>query len=111
MHIAIYHNAHIPPAKYGGTERAIFWLTQALIALGNRVTLIVREGSFVEGAEVRPIPEDGTSWESCIPEDADILHLWATPGSLPKKPFLITIEGNGRIGEVFHPNTVFVSRK
>jgi len=50
-------------------------------------------------------------WTSLIPQDTDILHLWATPNPLPQIPFLVTIEGNGRVGETFHPNTVFVSRK
>jgi glycosyltransferase involved in cell wall biosynthesis len=112
MHIAIYHDALIPPRKYGGTERIVYWLAQALASLGERVTLIAREGSSVPGVNTIACPTDPqTLWTTLVPKDADILQLWATPHHLPAQPFLVTIEGNGRVGEKFHANTVFVSRK
>lgn len=49
--------------------------------------------------------------ESILPNDVDVLHLWSTPRSAPRRPFLVTIEGNGQEGETFHPNTAFISRK
>ncbi|MDR3608196.1 MAG: glycosyltransferase [Oligoflexia bacterium] len=114
MHIVLYHDALIPPPKYGGTERIVYWLAKALLQLGHQVTLIARPGSAIEGATVIAL-ENGDSvpggWEALIPADADIVHLWGTPATPPKKPFLVTIQGNGRPGERFHPNTVFISRK
>jgi glycosyltransferase involved in cell wall biosynthesis len=112
MHIAIYHEAIIPPQKYGGTERIVDWLAKALISLGHRVTLIAKPGSFVSGAEFIPYDRQKTqNWEDLVPKSVDILHLWSTPHPAPKKPFLVTIEGNGQPGEKFHSNTVFVSKK
>ncbi len=110
MHVALCHDAVIPTLKYGGTERVIFWLARALIQLGHKVTLLAKEGSFVEGTQLIS-PPAGMKVEESVPSDVDILHLWATPNPVPKRPFVVTIEGNGRPGEKFHPNTLFVSKK
>lgn len=112
MHIVLFHHALIPPPKYGGTERLIFWLAEALVSLGHRITLIAKEGSKIPGVTVLPIAEgDLKHWEKYVPKDADILHLWNTPTPPPKKPFIVTIGGNGKPGESFDPHTVFVSEK
>ena len=29
----------VPPRRYGGTERVVHWITEALVAMGNDVTL------------------------------------------------------------------------
>jgi glycosyltransferase involved in cell wall biosynthesis len=111
MHIVLYHHAVIPPLKYGGTERIIFWLGKALIQKGHEVTLIAREGSRLPGATLVPL-QDGEAWENKIPSGADLVHLWATPSTPPRaKPYLVTIEGNGKPGETFLPNTLFISRR
>jgi glycosyltransferase involved in cell wall biosynthesis len=104
MHIVLSHDALIPPPKYGGTERIIYWLAKALIQLGHRVTLIAKPGSFIEGATMLPSGSE-------IPKDADVTHLWSTPSNAPLTPFIVTIQGNGKPGERFHPNTVFISQK
>ncbi len=111
MHIAIYHDALIPPLKYGGTERIVYWLAKALVVLGNRVSLISKPGSHVPGVEHIPYSNPKHSWETLIPPDVDLVHLWGTPRTPPEKPFLVTIEGNGQLGEKFHSNTIFVSKK
>lgn len=112
MHIAICHEALIPPTRYGGTERAIYWLAKALVLAGHKVTLLARAGSNVPGVDVIPLDhQNAASWESLVPASADIVHLFGTPATSPKRPFLVTIEGNGQPGEEFHPNTVFVSKK
>jgi len=111
MHIVLYHHATIPPAKYGGTERIVYWLGKALIKRGHQVTLIARAGSQLTGADVIAVAP-GEDWEARVPASADLIHLWATPGIPPtRKPFLVTIQGNGKPGESFLPNTVFISRK
>jgi glycosyltransferase involved in cell wall biosynthesis len=110
MHIALYHEAVIPPKKYGGTERIVYWLGKALLELGHRVTLLAHSGSELAGATListRP----GVAWESQLPPDVDLVHLWGTPSQEPKKPFIVTIQGNGKPAEVFHPNTIFISRR
>jgi glycosyltransferase involved in cell wall biosynthesis len=109
MHIALYHEAIIPPKKYGGTERIVFWLGKALLQLGHQVTLLAHEGSELPGA--RFISVKGSDWEDLLPSDVDLVHLWGTPSKTPKKPFVVTIQGNGKPGELFSPNTIFISRK
>ncbi|HLD99263.1 MAG TPA: glycosyltransferase [Bdellovibrionota bacterium] len=114
MHIVLYHHAVIPPPKYGGTERVLYWLAKALVKKGHRVSLIAQEGSAIPpkyGVEVIPIARNESRWQDLVPNAADIIHLQSTPGKVPKKPFLVTIHGNGQPGEQFHPNTVFLSRK
>lgn len=110
MHVTLYHDAVIPPSKYGGTERIVHWLARALIALGHEVSVIASPGSRIEGAQVIPLaPSERNKWEDRVPLKTDLLHLWATPHPAPRRPFLVTIQGNGRPGEIFHPNTVFIS--
>jgi hypothetical protein len=116
MHITFYHPGKmpIPPRLYGGTERVVFWLGKALLQLGHRVTLIANSQSNIPGAELRPLsdpePRSDDEWIRLVPEATDLLHLWGTPKVPVTKPFVVTIEGNGRPGERFHPNTIFVSR-
>ncbi len=110
MHVALCINAVIPPPKYGGTERIVAWMIRALTQLGHRVTLVARAGSAVPGARVVPI-EPGKSWEELTPSDCDILHLWAPTQDRLRRPYVITIEGNGKPGESFDARSLFVSRK
>jgi glycosyltransferase involved in cell wall biosynthesis len=110
MHIALYHEAVIPPKKYGGTERIVYWLGKALLELGHKVTLLSHAGSELQGANLIST-QPGTSWESQLPSDVDLVHLWGTPSKEPAKRFLVTIQGNGKPGEVFNPNTIFISKK
>lgn len=110
MRIALCHQALIPPLKYGGTERIVYWLARALGKLGHQVTLVAKEGSQVEGARFIAA-RDGVSWDELVPPDVDLLHLWASPAQPPRRPFVVTIEGNGQPGERFHANTLFISKK
>lgn len=111
LHICLVHDSVIPPPKYGGTERLLYWLSKALIHMGHQVSLICKSGSLVPGVQIIPLDQlkKGESWEDLVPSSVDILHLSCTPQNIPKKPFLVTIGGNGQLGETFHPNTVFVS--
>jgi glycosyltransferase involved in cell wall biosynthesis len=109
MKIALCHDQRIPPLKYGGTERVVAWLARALLDLGHEVTLISRAGSEVSGT--RQIEFDpARTFEEQAPADIDLIHLNATPLKEPKRPYLVTIHGNGQPGETFLPNTCFVSR-
>lgn len=91
------------------------WLARGLLELGHSVTLVAREGSQVPGATWIPYPESSpgdfsTELEKLLPTCVQVLHLSSTPAQIPKRPFIVTIHGNGKPGETFHPNTVFVSR-
>lgn len=112
MRIVLEHRAVIPPARYGGTERVVTWLARGLVEAGHEVALI---------SEPSPHPLPGVqaiAWTPDWPEKnrellkrADALHLWAPPGHPRYEcPVLVTIGGNGKPGEAFHPNTVFVSQ-
>jgi glycosyltransferase involved in cell wall biosynthesis len=104
----------IPPPLYGGTERVIYWLGKALLELGHRVTLIANPQSSIPGAEMRHLPaeeRDPQAQLRLVPDSTDIVHLWDTHEPVANKPFLVTVEGNGRPGSRFHPNTVFVSAR
>lgn len=114
MHITFIHDALIPPTAYGGTERIIYWLAKVLVQRNHRVSIIAREGSHLDGAQIIPIEgasQSGDDAQTLIPTDTDIVHLWSTPAKPPRYPYLVTIEGNGQPGERFLRNTVFISRK
>jgi glycosyltransferase involved in cell wall biosynthesis len=115
MHITIYKEPGglpIPPKLYGGTQRIIYWLGKALVALGHKVTLIHDARSHIPGVELRALDEnekDPSAWHKLVPDSTDIVHLHTISKTPVDKPFLLTIQGNG--GGQFPPNTVFVSHK
>ncbi|MCX6895386.1 MAG: glycosyltransferase, partial [Verrucomicrobia bacterium] len=116
MHITLYKPGKIPipPTLYGGTERVIYWLGKALVELGHTVTLIANAQSHIPGAELRPVAPDEAdprAWQKLVPDSTDVVHLWDTSRPESNKPFVVTVEGNGKPGERFHVNTIFVSRK
>jgi glycosyltransferase involved in cell wall biosynthesis len=116
MHVTLYKPGKIPipPKLYGGSERVIYWLGKALVALGHRVTLIANAGSHIPGVELRTTAwgeKNPQAWLNLIPASTDIVHFHEQPKGPVNKPYLLTIHGNGRSGERFPPNTVFVSRR
>ena len=48
----------VPPKLYGGTERVIWWLTEALVDLGHDVTLFA-SGDSITSARLVPCAETG----------------------------------------------------
>ncbi|MCB0397172.1 MAG: glycosyltransferase [Flavobacteriales bacterium] len=109
MHIVIVNNTRIPVLKYGGTERVIWWLGQELTRAGHKVTYLVAPGSSCPFADVLPL-QPGKSLDEQIPENADLVHIHFPIREPLKKPYLVTIHGNGKPGEVYDPQTVFVSK-
>lgn len=114
-HIIFESTTALPVTRYGGTERIIYWLMKELVRKGQRVSLIAPKDSRVSSLGVTLI-ERGPDWTAQIPKDADLVHLFAPPPEAWRQkrehhyPFICTIEGNGRPNEVFHPNTVFISK-
>jgi len=99
----------IPVHGYGGTQRDIWAEGKVLNEKGHQVVFIVAKGSSCPFAEV--IPYDASrSLDEQIPEGVDIVHLHHEPGEKLSKPYMVTIHGNGKPGELFDANTVFVSR-
>jgi glycosyltransferase involved in cell wall biosynthesis len=115
MHITFYKPGKIPipPTLYGGTQRMIYWLGKALIEAGHQLTLIANAQSHIPGAELRVVAgeeKDPRAWHRLVPDTTDIVQLFANPKVEVPKPFMVRIGGNGRPGQQFHPNTVFLSR-
>ena len=107
MKVALVHHCKLPVYGYGGTERVIWWLAKGLYELGVKVTLACKKGSHCPFAEVFPV--GATSVETQL-RGVQLFHYFSTPSRLPQNPYLVTIGGNGKLGELFLPNTVFVSR-
>ncbi len=111
MKVVFEHSGVLPVRKYGGTERVMVWLMQHLVRRGHRVVLIGNPASDVARLGVELIARaPDQDWRECLPRDTDVLHLFATPGAEPALPYMVTIHGNGRPGERFRRNTVFLSR-
>jgi glycosyltransferase involved in cell wall biosynthesis len=113
MHVTLYKRGDtpIPPPLYGGAERFVYWLGKTLVEMGHQVTLIANAQSHIPGVELRALPaeeNDPQAWTRLVPDSTDIVHLW--DGAEVKKPYLLSVGGNGRPGEKFPANTVFVSR-
>ena len=111
MRILIYHPVHLPVFQYGGTERVVLWLLKTLLKKGHEVAVFAAPGSFMpDGIGCYTDPQE-------LPKLAakfDVLHGFTKPPQEVYEAFqgrvMVTIEGNGQLGERFHPNTVFVSR-
>lgn len=113
MNIVIVHNSKIPALLYGGTERVIWYLGKELIALGHRVSYLVKKGSYADFACVQFInPEKNIA--SQLPPDTDMVHFHYDPGSDEKYnfpfPYIITMHGNTNAPVLLDINTVFVSK-
>jgi glycosyltransferase involved in cell wall biosynthesis len=111
MNVLIVHtDGKIPVFAYGGTQRDIWAEGKELVNMGHQVTYLVAKGSRCPFANIVFYNPSKTLVEQ-IPENTDLMHyhgpLYKEPGNIP---YLSTIHGNRRRGEVFVPNTVFVSR-
>lgn len=113
MKICFVHSGIIPPKTYGGTERILYWLIKELSLMGVDVTLIGHPRSDLSQIGGTLIPWEGGDWSTLVPSNIDLLHLFLTPSEEIQKrfPVLVTIHGNGKPGERFIPNTLFLSKK
>ncbi len=108
MKIAFKHSAVVPVKTYGGTERVLYWLMKELVQMGHEVSLLGPTGCDVMSIGVKY----QTHNSKISPDRFDVVHYFEPVAELPKDvPALITIHGNGKPGEVFHDNTVFLSKK
>ncbi|PIP88798.1 MAG: hypothetical protein COW01_08825 [Bdellovibrionales bacterium CG12_big_fil_rev_8_21_14_0_65_38_15] len=110
MKVTFCHPHPLPVLKYGGSERILFWHMKELARQGHKVVLIGHPNSDVSRHGIALIPINEESWQSQIPTDTDIVHMF-TNTEIPGTPTLITIQGNGKPGEVFSKNTVFLTKK
>lgn len=112
MHVTLFKPGPIPvpPPLYGGTQRLMNWLSKGLQALGHTVTVVAHPDSQVSGVELIPSADPGAS-QDIVPDSTDVIHFFDLENPSARKPFLVTINGNGNGPRRFHPNTVFVSAK
>jgi glycosyltransferase involved in cell wall biosynthesis len=112
MHILFAHESVIPVFAYGGTERVIWDLGRALVALGHKVTYLVNEGSHCDFGDVITLRRD-LPWRAQMPAGVDLVHFQFNPGSGQSGdmdfPYLVTEHGNSKSAAPFPRNTVFVS--
>ena len=64
----------VPPKLYGGTERVIWWLTEALVELGHDVTLYA-SGDSVTSARLVPCAEQGLRLSGINDHTASLLAM------------------------------------
>jgi len=110
MNIFHYYPKSLPVKKYGGTQRIAVNLMKAQAKMGHRVYLISLTGTNLPTLNVKTIRRPIQNFEAYIPANTDIIQLYNTPQDTPSKPYLVRIGGNGKPGEKFLPNTVFLSR-
>ena len=85
MNIALFYPGKLPVAKYGGTERVVVWLAQALHDLGNSVTVIAGRGTELENVSVVEIDVSAANRHdfdiaAFIPGDIDLVHFFVLTG-------------------------------
>lgn len=116
MQVFLIHDAQFPVALYGGTERVVWWLAKGLHEKGVRVVLVARAGSQcpyaseVHAADFsRPLVPQLE--HLCRSRGAEVVqHYFASPETEPTTSYVVNIGGNGKAGERFLRNTIFVSR-
>lgn len=118
MRVGIWHHRVVPVRKYGGTERVVVWLADALAELGHEPVLLTPPGSRSETAEVHPVgvdvierAEEPTDFhlDPHLPDGLGVLHCFSAVRCRVDLPQITTIEGNEEPG-AFGDDHVFVSR-
>jgi len=126
MHVVVASHHRLPVEGYGGPQRVVVALVQALAALGHRVTVLDQPGTKLAAASrIVEIParalKNGTSdLTPFLPDNADIVHAHFPlkhgphgphgPKSAKSVPFVQTLHGNWKPGTPLPPHTIFLSR-
>jgi len=110
MNIFHYYPKVLPVKKYGGTQRIAVNLMWAQAKMGHKVYLLSLTGTHLPSINVININKPIQNFADYIPDNVDIIQLYNTPQDTSGKPYLVRIGGNGKPGEKFLPNTVFLSR-
>ena len=116
MHVAVASHHRLPVEGYGGAQRVVVALVRGLAALGHRVTLLAPAGTKVPEAsalvELPPkrLRDPALDFTPFLPKDADVLHAHFPVAKPPQHPFVQTLHGNLRKGDVVAPHTIFLSR-
>jgi glycosyltransferase involved in cell wall biosynthesis len=109
MNIVLTIRDRIPVKKYGGTERIVVWLADALTKKGHTVSIAAPRGSTsscVEIIELKP----RMSLHLSLPAGTDVVHNHTLPMFQVNAPSLLTFHWITVPDFVFPPNTVFLSK-
>lgn len=118
MKVVLYHPVMLPPRNYGGVERVVLWLAKGLVKNGHEVSVVAKKGSILpKGVSLIAVDQsysEPRDFFKILPQSVDVVHFMAPPSQniqeQRKIPFVITIHGNGKENEIFHPNSIFISR-
>lgn len=118
MRLVLFHPVRLPPRDYGGVERVVLWLATALRDLGHEVHVAALAGSQLPpGVRLIPMDPGHTRAQDLLPKlppGTDLVHFMAPPErdaiSRMDCPWILTVHGNGKPGERFPRNTVFLTR-
>lgn len=110
MKILLVHPAKLPVHAYGGTERVVWDLGKALVAMGHHVTYLASPGSRCPFAPVRAVDSTRPLMEQIHRNEQDIVHFQFNPPQVPDFPHLITEHGNSKVSSPLPLNTVFLSQ-
>jgi len=126
MKIVLISNGDIPPDKYGGTQRVVWWLAKGLLEIKQNV-VIINDGNcrlnhdnlevIKTDKKINKLRKKNKEQEiyKYIPDDTDIVHLHFNPKKEPDFPYLITFHWLGKaeadFNETIYPNTIFASKR
>jgi len=107
----LFHDSFLPPPNYGGIERIVVTLAEEYSRRGHKVSVLCKKGSSLKGSRVLEVPEGfHGDIEKIVPSDVDFIHSHQPLPVEPRRPYLVTIHGNGHINEKYFANTNFLSR-
>ena len=114
MHIVQFQHTRVPVEKYGGAQRIVVWLCQALVELGHDVTLLAGRGSNVPGVRVVEVDaanvrRPGFDVHQYVPGHVDVMHYHGLVEHPPNVPYVATLHGNLGPGGVAPPYVIGVS--
>ena len=114
MHVVQFQHTRVPALKYGGAQRIVVWLSQALVELGHDVTLLAGRGSNVPGVrvvevEAEEVRRPGFDVHQYVPGEVDVMHYHGLVEHPPNVPYVATLHGNLGPGGVAPPYVICVS--
>lgn len=117
MKILLFHPTLLPPKDYGGVERVVLWLARGLVERGHEVWVAAFEGSRLPpGVRILPMrPERASAAEllTRLPSGVELVHFQAPADGGAWEGLacakVLTVHGNGKEGEKFPRETVFLS--
>ncbi|SRR5216110_1294348 len=114
MHIVQFQHTRVPVEKYGGAQRIVVWLSQALVELGHDVTLLAGRGSTVPGVRVVEVDAGEVRVPNFdvrryVTQPADVMHYHSPVAHPPSLPYVETLHGNMGPGRVASSHTICVS--